>query len=93
MPIDLSEHLLTLPEASREIPKRPHTATLYRWGTRGCGGRRLEIIKIGSTVYTSREALARFAQPIGSDAQPIRTPARREREVVAAEKELAGMGI
>jgi len=41
--------------------KRPHFSTLYRWALKGFRGVRLETIRIGGTLCTSKEALQRFA--------------------------------
>ena len=71
MPIDqTAEVLLSLGEMSRAAPpidgKRPHPSTLYRWTTRGVRGVRLEYVRIGHRIATSREALARFAQQLAA---------------------------
>jgi hypothetical protein len=58
------EDLLSLSEAARYLPtvngKKHATSTLYRWCRRGIGGIRLEYIRVGRTIATSREALDRF---------------------------------
>jgi hypothetical protein len=88
--IDLtSEQLLTLAEATAVLPDRPAVATLWRWRTKGAHGRRLESVVLGGKVYTSREALQRFAdQRGGVDVPTIRTPRKREREIRRAEQVL-----
>jgi hypothetical protein len=93
--IDLtSENLLTLSEAAALLPGRPSVATLWRWRTKGARGRKLESAILGGKVFTSSEALQRFAfQQGGSDQATIRTPAARERAIERAEKELADAGI
>lgn len=89
-----TESLLTLSEAASILPGRPSVATLWRWRVRGARGRRLESVVLGGKVYTSREALQRFAYQQGGSNQPsIRTPAARERAIARAEKELADAGI
>jgi Protein of unknown function (DUF1580) len=67
-------------EASRLFPGsrqgRPtHVATLYRWAGRGIRGVRLEAVRVGGCLYTSREAMQRFAERLTngtphSDAMP-----------------------
>jgi len=59
-PISLSDatHLASMPR--RRAGKRPHKSTLYRWGSHGFRGVRLDVLRIGSTLCTSREALQRF---------------------------------
>jgi len=75
----LDESPLTLAEAAKALPplrggKRVHLATLYRWVSRGVAGVRLESLRLGRTVVTSREALQRFAERLGARVEPA-TPA------------------
>ena len=58
----LTEETLSLPQASRELPGRPNASTLWRWASRGLGGVKLETIRIGTRVFTSRQALTRFIE-------------------------------
>ncbi len=59
------EPLFTLTEARARIPGRPSIETLWRWRTRGCGGHRLETVKLANgRVYVSEKALKRFLQLI-----------------------------
>ena len=57
--IDLRvEEVFSLSEACRRLPprregKKPHVATLYRWGQRGLRGVCLETIQVGGTLCTS----------------------------------------
>lgn len=62
-----SEHIRTLAEAARKRPagrnNRPtHVSTVYRWISKGVRGVKLEAIRIGGRLYTSDEALQRFAE-------------------------------
>ncbi len=88
----LDESPLTLAEAARALPrlrggKRVHVATLYRWVSRGVAGVRLESLRLGRTVVTSREALQRFAERLGGRTVPTSpaapAAARREARVDA----------
>jgi hypothetical protein len=90
-----TEKLLTLPQAAALFPDRPSVATLWRWRTKGCKGRKLESVSIGGKVYTSNEAIQRFSQQHGgtSAETPIRTPSARERAIDRAERELSEAGI
>lgn len=57
----LTEDLVSLAEAAREIPPKPrHVATIWRWRTRGIRGVKLETVQIGQRSFTSRQALTRF---------------------------------
>jgi hypothetical protein len=98
MPIDIEhERLLTIAEATRILPGRPHIATVWRWVNHGVGGQRLETIKVGWKRFTSHEALARFIErtTAAADRQPIptRTAKQRERDIARAERELELAGI
>jgi hypothetical protein len=97
--VTLSERLLTLSAAAREIPgptgRGLHVATLWRWAHRGVRGVRLETVMVGGIRYTSREALERFVAATTAAADGtnpvIRTPKQRQRAIEAAERELANM--
>ena len=65
-----SEHVLSLREATQQLPRRrtgqrPHIATLYRWATDGLRGVQLETLQVGGTLCTSIEALQRFFERLG----------------------------
>lgn len=71
----LTEDVLTLKEARTELfratGRRPDKATLTRWIHRGVGGVRLDAVRMGYQLLTSRQALTRFieartAQSIGT---------------------------
>jgi Protein of unknown function (DUF1580) len=93
--IDITtEKLVRLADASKIFPDRPAITTLWRWRTKGARGRRLESVVIGGKVYTSVEAIARFAEQQGGiDAPSIRSPAKREKEIARADAVLAAAGI
>ncbi|MEM9351607.1 MAG: DUF1580 domain-containing protein [Planctomycetota bacterium] len=57
------EHLMPVVDAiARATGKRPHTATIYRWRTRGVRGARLETVVIGGRRVTSVDAVRRFVR-------------------------------
>lgn len=60
----LCEDVLTLQDARREIAsvtgRRPDKTTLYRWCLRGVAGVKLEHIRLGDRILTSRQAITRF---------------------------------
>lgn len=63
MPINVqSDALLTLADACRALPHRPHISTLHRWRLKGVRGVVLETCLIGGIRYTSTEALSRFIE-------------------------------
>ena len=98
--INLSEHVLSLADAARILPKRRggrrvHVATVYRWISHGCKGVKLEALQVGGTLCTSREALQRFFDRLTTGTadplSPTTTNARR-READTADRELAAAG-
>ena len=60
----LAEEVVTLREARNELfrvtGRRPDKTTLYRWALRGVGGTKLETVRIGNRLLTSKQALTRF---------------------------------
>jgi uncharacterized protein DUF1580 len=98
MPVQLDEHLLTLAEAAKYLPpvrrgRRIHVSTLYRWISRGVGGVCLESTKLGGTVFTSKEALQRFADRQSGEpgrSRPAPAPRAASR---SAEAELVRRGF
>jgi len=92
-----AEHMLTIAEAARELPGRPHISTLWRWVQRGCRGVRLETVLIGGIRYTSRESLQRMVEATtaaaAGETPKAQTRPQRARAIEQAEKELADAGI
>ena len=77
--ITLNEHLLTLTEATSFIPgqngKRPSVSTVWRWCRKGLNGVRLEYVRCGRKILTSREALSRFIKRLAeADIPPDSSP-------------------
>jgi hypothetical protein len=56
----LTEDLLSMTDAAKELPGRPSASTLFRWRTRGIKGVKLETVGVGGKVFTSRQAIHRF---------------------------------
>ncbi|MCS7466126.1 DUF1580 domain-containing protein [Stieleria sp. ICT_E10.1] len=57
----LTEDAITLAEVPAMLPgRRPHVSTVWRWYRTGVRGVRLEAVKIGRSVITSRQAVTRF---------------------------------
>jgi hypothetical protein len=88
------ETLVSLNEATRILPGNPHVSTLHRWRLRGVKNTKLETVLAGGRRFTSREALDRFIAATTAAADgtplPVRTPAKRARDIEKAEKELRG---
>lgn len=62
----LSEDVITLQDARRELEgilgRRPDKTTLYRWCLRGVGGVRLEHVRLGNRILTSKQSITRFIE-------------------------------
>lgn len=86
-----TESLLTFTQAARHLPTRPHVSTVWRWAATGG----LETVRLGGRVYTSAEALDRFAEHRGGKRkQPESTPTpQRQREIADAERKLKEAGL
>jgi hypothetical protein len=95
----LDETSLTLTDAAKALPplrcgKRVHLATLHRWVQKGVRGVRLEAVRLGRTVVTSREALQRFSERLCAEGGPASTAspeAERRATRVAAELDRHGL--
>src|SRR5262249_19645915 len=65
LPITLAEDIRSMAHAAKWLPTRrgdrpPHASCLFRWAKYGLRGVRLETLRVGGTLCTSREALERF---------------------------------
>lgn len=70
------EQLQSFAEAVKSLPtingRRHAPSTLYRWARTGIGGIRLEYLRIGRCMVTSKEALERFfAKLAAADDRPV----------------------
>ncbi len=104
-----TEELLSLSEAARCVPKlngrRVHASTVFRWCRRGLRGVRLEYVRIGRRMATSKEALDRFFNALaaadGEPPEPRRAPktekspnsTARARAIAQAEARLEKAGL
>ena len=99
-----NETVISLSEAAKLIPpvragKHLHPSCLYRWTSTGCRGVLLDVIVIGGTRMTSREALDRFFSAL--TARAVRGPAvaiapraaTRNPRHEAADQRLAAKGL
>lgn len=96
-----NERLITLSAAARWIAgrtdRKTHVSTVYRWAAKGLARNgRLETIRVGGIVYTSREALERFFsrehEDVSGDSSPATIEARR-RSQTQAKRILDSAGI
>jgi hypothetical protein len=70
----LEEGLLSLRDAARLLPpvrgKHVSTSSLFRWAMRGKLGIRLEYVRLnGPGIWTTKQALARFAAGVTTRSQ------------------------
>jgi hypothetical protein len=97
-----TEELLTLAEAARLRPPgrngRPqHISTVYRHALKGFRGVRLEVVRLGGSLYTSRQALQRFAERLtaasvhGAPSQQSTTQRRQACEHAAERLDQVGI--
>ena len=89
----LEQELISLKQACKIIPTRPHVATIWRWVERGCRGHKLESWLVGGQRFTSTAALETFFAKINGKSQTTSTAKQREKAISQAEKELADLGL
>src|SRR5688572_21353962 len=79
--IDYSaESAISLTQATKIIPGRPHISTLWRWSNSSCRGVKLETFNVGARRFTTKEAVARFIAATTAAAQGESIPARTEKQ-------------
>ena len=105
MAIDLeAEQLITLSEASGLFParrrgKKPSFTCIWRWVVNGIGGVKLEAVKVGSTLCTSKAAIGRFIaaqtanDPRINAGRSRTTSSARRKQIERAEAELEEAGF
>ncbi len=82
----LTEKMLSLKDATKYIPTRPHIATVWRWATRGTRGVKLETILVGSQRFTTKEAIGRFLDRLNGS--PVCVAQERASELAEVDREL-----
>ena len=97
-----TEHVVTLSELARRLPRRlgrpVHLGTIHRWRGQGVRGVRLDCARIGGIWHTSLEAYQRWvdllssAGPNGSarPSQHLRDPKGNHEEV---DRQLRDIGM
>lgn len=88
---------LTLTEAAKTAPGRPHAATIWRWYRHGVRGVRLETFVRGGRRFTTVEALERFFRQTtvvtDGSAACLSPNKSRQREIERAEAACRAAGI
>lgn len=64
----LSEQLIPLSEAAFMLPRkaRVNRSTVYRWTLNGVGGIKLESVRVGNAIFTTKESVNRFLERTNS---------------------------
>ena len=105
----MTEDYISLTEAAKRSPGRPHVASVWRWARRGVktrGGERITLghIRAGGKIFTTEQNLNDFFERVAeADAAhfapkrqapaPPTTDRKRQRSIELAEAELAEAGI
>ncbi len=55
-----SEDFRPLRDLVRELPAHPSPAVVCRWHLRGANGRKLQVLRVGRLLYTTRSELRAF---------------------------------
>ena len=91
------ETIITLAQAAAILPRRragKKTAvqTLYRWAAKGHRGVQLEVVKVGATTCTSKQALQRFFNQLTElDHQPVAPRLEPQQAMVESQLDAAGI--
>ncbi len=91
-----ADEYLSLSQAARELPGRPHVSTLHRWRLRGVRGARLRTCLVGGRRFTTRDWLEEFIEATsqsGGGSHSPRTNRLRDAAIKRAETELDQAGI
>lgn len=98
---------LTITEATKAVPGRPHVSTIWRWMKKGASSARgrvkLTYYRVGGRIYTTPADIDAFVarlteidqaeSPEAETVAPeVRDDRRRERDIEAAERRLAASG-
>ncbi len=81
-----NESYLTLREAARYFPTRPHLATVWRWAAKGVKGVRLETVVVGGQRFTTAEACDRFIAQLNG--AKVLTMPTRAKQLAAVDRDL-----
>ncbi len=88
------QKLISIKQATKVIPTRPHKSTIFRWIERGCRGKKLESWTIGGQRFTSVEALETFFSATNNRSPEASLPSKsRQSAIESAELELKEFGL
>jgi hypothetical protein len=85
-----AESALTLTQTAAVIGehtgRRPSSSTVWRWSLRGVRGKRLEVIRVGGTLYTTRQCISEFLTDYPSlPTERREPPGRPAKQTVASQ--------
>ena len=90
-----NEEKLTLTQAAKLAPGRPHASSLWRHCRKGCKARsgeriHLEHVRFGGRVYTTAGAIERFSEKLArADAEYFADPEKPRTRPVHSNRERA----
>lgn len=90
------ESPLTLQQAAEIVPwpgGQPTYETLRRWASKGVGGHRLEAVRCGGRVLTTKAAVHRFLRVLSGGVQITDSKAASKAASEARQKMKAELGI
>lgn len=88
--IDLDkETLLTVKQARAVLPNRPSINTIYRWFWKGVRGIKLDSIRVGGRIFTTKEACDRFIH--ASSRMPTEEERFAERDAIRNARQFLDM--
>ena len=61
---EILDEPLTLSEAARLLPGKPHPSTLWRWRRKGVRGVKLRTLSVGGRPWVTRAAIADFLSAV-----------------------------
>jgi Protein of unknown function (DUF1580) len=88
-----SDQYVSLRQAAKLIPSRPHVSTLWRWMFRGVRGRKLKSTLIGGHRFLAIADIEQFLQEINSPCTESNVTKTSLSAIESAEKELRKRGL
>lgn len=82
-----SEELLSLTQAANRLPGHVNVCTVWRWVRKGVRGVHLEHVCLGSRIYTSANALSRFANALATIDKPHSATSSQNNQMPSVERE------
>jgi len=61
-----SEKYMSIHEAAKGLPGRPHISSVHRWSLKGVNGVKLKTVMIGHRRYVTQEAIDEFIKQLNT---------------------------